>query len=80
MKTTIKRDDKNDLGMTMTMKGLTMGKLLTTLQALKDSKSPVAYDVYCSIRNAMHLSNDGLLRDTYKIFEDCQKEELTPSK
>ena len=77
MLTKIKRVVKNENSLTMTMQALTLGKLLATLQALRDSKSKVAYDVYCSIRNEMQRNSDIEIREAVKIFEEVQKNPLT---
>jgi len=56
MKTTVKtsKSDRND-NITLTMTGMTLGKCAALLAALEgySKKSAVAFDVFCSVRNAL---------------------------
>ncbi len=70
---------KTGTSLKIDIKDMTTGKLLATLQALKNYESIVAHDVFCSLRNAMYTSNDPELRQAYRLFEDLQKKELTPA-
>ena len=72
MITTIKRA-KTGVTLSIDMKEVSMGKLLSMLQALKNYNSPVAHDVYCSIRNGMYSSDVLETKEALKTFEDSQK-------
>ena len=56
METTMKRKKSslND-NITLTMKGMTPGKVMVLKRVLEEAgeKSAIAYDIFCSVRNAM---------------------------